>query len=168
MKQTRVPNLLKLEEVETPFCVGGLWAIPYWQVLPPQKFVMMFKADLFVKHVENGLWWKWAIQNIFAQYTSEEFSFCLFTAIYFVSFRSFWPQYLFLCDHYMLNCLEEGWNKPKRRQKFRLPYFPWQLLVQKISHFKVYNFSSLVKVELQEEWFTGHTSFFSSIKSEQN
>ena len=47
---------------------------------------MMFKADLFVKHVEIGLLQKWAQQNIFAQYTSEDISFCLFFLL-FISFH---------------------------------------------------------------------------------
>ena len=50
--------MLKLEEVETPFCVGGLWAYARSTVqpCPLRSYVMMFKADLLVIHVENGLW----------------------------------------------------------------------------------------------------------------
>ena len=45
-------QMLKQEEVEAPFCDGGLWVKPELASPAPQEFLMMFKADLTVEVIK--------------------------------------------------------------------------------------------------------------------
>ena len=47
--------------------------------------------------------------------------------------------------------------------RIQTPLYSMATLDTEDFSFQVYSFSSLVKVELLEEWFTGNTSFFSSL-----